>query len=148
MPKISLKTTNFQPHIYIVGAFRLREEKMQGIYYYYYYYYLKQMKKPNAKKDTKQGIFICEEKKGIRKLSLYRELQRPRVTSNPSSYWVVCMVHTNKCSSKHTSSFLCGNTNEKKHFFLFSVWGGGEGRGVGLAPRGFSHVKGLGCKFS
>ncbi len=31
MPKISLKTPNFQPHIYPVRAFWLREEKKQGI---------------------------------------------------------------------------------------------------------------------
>jgi hypothetical protein len=31
---------------------------------------------------------------------------------------------------------------------LFSAWGRwGERGAVGLAPRGFSHVKGRGCKF-
>jgi hypothetical protein len=113
----------------------------------YYYYYLKQMKKPNAKKDTNRGIFICEEKNGIRKLSLYRELQRPRVTPTHDVIGL-CAWYIQINAPPNILPPSSAEIQMKRNTFSCFLYGGGEGRGVGLAPRGFSHVKGLGCKFS
>jgi hypothetical protein len=95
--------------------------------YYFIFKILKQMEKSSAKKDTNQGIFICEEKKAKKELGSYHFIGSSKdlttLGDNQPIILLGCVQGTYKCSSKHTSSFLCGNTNEKKHLFLFSAWG-------------------------
>jgi hypothetical protein len=89
-------------------------------------------------------------KKGIRKLSVYRELQRAHYLGWQPTHHIIglCAWYIQINAPPNILPPCCAEMQMKRNTFSCFLYGGGEVRGVGLAPRGFSHVQGRGCKFS